>query len=121
MRGSLTWLGAQPEGAAQRPAYFPFGPLGTPRRLGQRNDPSRNVPLLGLREPLATPVIGKLSGLMRVHVIHLLRLGTAVTVFHGRCPPGDAAVPVSLDRGLAGPPGMTSRDRSCRGGISACR
>lgn len=117
----MTWLGAQPEGAAQRPAYLPFGPLGTPRRLGQRNDPSRKVPLLGLREPLATPVIGKLSGLMWVHVIHLLGRGTAVTVFPGRRPPGDAAVPVSLDRGLASPPGMPSPDRSRRGGIPACR
>lgn len=85
----------------QRPAYLPFGALGMPRRLGQRNDLSRKVALLGLREQLATPVIGQLSGLMWVHVIHLLRRGTAVTVFHGRRPPGDAAFPVSLDRGLA--------------------
>jgi hypothetical protein len=84
----LPWLGALPEGTAQRPAYLPFGALGTPRRFGQRNDPSRKVPLLGLREQLATPVIGTLSGLMWVHVSHLLRRGTAVTVFRGRRPPG---------------------------------
>jgi hypothetical protein len=72
---SLPWLGAQPEGPAQRPAYLPFGSLGTPRRLGQRNDLSRLVPLLGLREQVAAPVIGELSGLMWVHVIHLLRRG----------------------------------------------
>jgi hypothetical protein len=89
---SLPWLGAQPEGMVQCPAYLPFGALGTPRRLGQRNDPRRKVPLLGLREQLATPVIGKLSGLMRVHVIHLLRRGTAVTVVHGRCPPGSCGL-----------------------------
>ena len=67
----MPWLGAQPEGAAQRPAYLPFGALGAPRRLGQLNGPSRKVALLGLRERLATPVIGKLSGLIWVHVIHL--------------------------------------------------
>jgi hypothetical protein len=71
----VPWLAAQPEGTAQCPAYLPFGPLGPPRRLGQRNDPSRKVALLGLRERLATPVIGKLSGLIWVHVIHLLRQG----------------------------------------------
>jgi hypothetical protein len=69
----LPWLAAQPEGTAQRPAYLPFGALGTPRRLGQRNDPSRKVPLLGLRERLAAPVIRKLSGLIWMHVIHLPR------------------------------------------------
>ena len=63
----------------QRPAYLPFGALGTPRRLGQLNGLSRKVGLFGLRERLATPVIGKLSGLIWVHVIHLLRRGTAVT------------------------------------------
>ena len=68
----MPWLAAQPEGPAQRPAYLPFGALGTPRRLGQLNGLSRKVPLLGLRERLATPVIGKLSGLIWVHVIHLL-------------------------------------------------
>ena len=68
----LPWLGAQPEGAAQRPAYLPFGALGAPRRLGQLNGPSRKVALLGLRERLAAPGIGKLSGLIWVHVIHLL-------------------------------------------------
>jgi len=67
----LPWLAAQPEGTAQRPAYLPFGALGTPRRLGQLNGLSRKVPLFGLRERLATPVIGKLSGLIWVHVIHL--------------------------------------------------
>jgi len=56
----------------QRPAYLPFGALGTPRRLGQLNGLSRKVALLGLRERLAAPVIGKLSGLIWVHVIHLL-------------------------------------------------
>jgi hypothetical protein len=71
----LPWLGAQPEGAAQRPAYLPFGALGAPRRLGQLNGPSRKVALLGLRERLATPVIGKLSGLIWVHVIHLPSMG----------------------------------------------
>ena len=55
----------------QRPAYLPFAALGTPRRLGQLNGLSRKVPLFGLRERLATPVIGKLSGLIWVHVIHL--------------------------------------------------
>ena len=118
---SLAWLGALPEGTAQRPVYLPFGALGAPRRLGQRNNSSRKVSLLGLREQLATPVIGKLSGLIWVHVIHLLRRGASVTVFHGRRPPGDAAVPVSLDRGLASPPGVPSPDRSRRGGIHACR
>jgi hypothetical protein len=39
--------------------------------------------VLGLRERLAAPVIGKLSGLIWVHVIHLLRRGTAVTVCGG--------------------------------------
>jgi hypothetical protein len=68
----LPWLAAQPEGTAQRPAYLPFDALGTPRCLGQLNGPSRKVALLGLRERLATPVIGKLSGLIWVHVIHLL-------------------------------------------------
>lgn len=68
----MPWLAAQPEGTAQRPAYLPFGALGTPRRLGQLNGLSRKVPLFGLRERLATPVIGKLSGLIWVHVIHLL-------------------------------------------------
>ena len=58
----------------QRPAYLPFGALGAPRRLGQLNGPSRKVALLGLRERLATPVIGKLSGLIWVHVIHLLSI-----------------------------------------------
>ena len=58
----------------QRPAYLPFGALGTPCRLGQLNGPSRKVPLLGLRERMATPVIGKLSGLIWVHVIHLLSI-----------------------------------------------
>jgi hypothetical protein len=56
----------------QRPAYLPFGALAAPRRLGQLNGLSRKVALFGLRERLATPVIGKLSGLIRVHVIHLL-------------------------------------------------
>jgi hypothetical protein len=68
----LPWLCARPEDAAQRPAYLPFGALGAPRRLGQLNGLSRQVVLLGLRERLATPVIGKLSGLIWVHVIHLL-------------------------------------------------
>jgi len=68
----LPWRAAQPEGTAQRPAYLPFGALGTPRCLGQLNGLSRKVPLFGLRERLATPVIGKLSGLIWVHVIHLL-------------------------------------------------
>jgi hypothetical protein len=68
----LPWRAAQPEGTVQRPAYLPFGALGAPRRLGQLNGPSRKVALLGLRERLATPVIGKLSGLIWVHVIHLL-------------------------------------------------
>jgi len=68
----LPWLAAQPEGTAQCPAYLPFGALGAPRRLGQLNGPSRKVALLCLRERLATPVIGKLSGLIWVHVIHLL-------------------------------------------------
>jgi hypothetical protein len=67
----LPWLAAQPEGTVQRPAHLPFGALGAPRRLGQLNGPSRTVPLLGLRKRLATPVIGKLSGLIWVHVIHL--------------------------------------------------
>ena len=84
----MNWLAAQPEGTVQCPAYLPFGALGTPRRLCERNDLSGQVPLLGLREQLATPVIGKLSGLLWVHVIHLLRRGTALTVFHGRRQPG---------------------------------
>ena len=77
---SLPWLAAQPEGAVQRPAYLPFGALGAPRRLGRLNGLSRQVALLGLGERLAAAVIGKLSGLIWVHVIHLLRRGTAVTV-----------------------------------------
>ena len=56
----------------QRPAYLSFGALGAPRGLGQLNGPSRKVLLFGLRERLATSVIGKLSGLIWVHVIHLL-------------------------------------------------
>jgi hypothetical protein len=68
----LPWLAAQPEGTVQRPVYLPFGALGAPRRLGQLNGLSRKVALLGLGERLATPVIGKLSGLIWVHVIHLL-------------------------------------------------
>ena len=82
----MPWLGTLPEGTAQRLAYLPFGALGTPRRLGQRNDPSREVPPLGLCEQLATPVIGKLSGLMWVHVIHLLRPSAGAT-----CWPPDTA------------------------------
>jgi hypothetical protein len=77
----LPWLAAQPEGTVQCPVYLPFGAFGAPRRLGQLNGPSRKVALLGLRERLATPVIGKLSGLIWVHVIHLLWRGTAVTVW----------------------------------------
>jgi hypothetical protein len=81
----LPWHAAQPEGTVQRPAYLPFGALGAPRRLGQLNGPSRKVALLGLRERLATPVIGKLSRLIWVHVIspppgaggHLLAPDTA--------------------------------------------
>jgi len=82
------WLGAQPEGPPQRSAYLQFGSPGMPRRLGQRNDLSRLVPLLGLREHLATPVIGKLAGLMWVHVIHLL-------------PPGSTTARATWQRGLA--------------------
>jgi len=76
---SLPWRAARPEGTVQRPAYLPLGALGAPRRLGLLNGLSRKVALLGLRERLAAPVIGKLSGLIWVHVIHLLRRGTAVT------------------------------------------
>ena len=55
------WFGADPEGLAQGTAYLPFGSPGTPRRLGQGSDLSRLVALLGLREYLPTPVIGKLA------------------------------------------------------------
>jgi len=72
----------------QCPAYLPFGALGAPRRLGQLNGPGRKVALLGLRERLAAPVIGKLSGLIWVHVIHFLRRGTAVTVWGPPAGPG---------------------------------
>ena len=71
----------------QRPAYLPLGALGTPRRLGQLNGLSRKVALLCLRECLAASVIGKLSGLIWVHVIHLLQRETAVTVWGAACWP----------------------------------
>jgi hypothetical protein len=55
------WLGVQPECVAQGTAYLPLGSPGTPRRLGQGSGLSRLVALLGLREHLPTPVIGKLA------------------------------------------------------------
>ena len=83
----MPWLAAQPEGTAQRPAYLPFGALGAPRRLGQLNGLCRKVPLLGLRERLATPVIGKLSGLIWVHVIHLLSISASLASCSSVLPP----------------------------------
>ena len=87
-------FGAQPESPAQGAAYLPFGSPGTPRRLSQRNDLSRLVALPGAREHLAAPVIGKLGGLMWVHVIHLLSPGGAtarLTASPGPAGPGEAA------------------------------
>jgi hypothetical protein len=65
------WFGAQPERLAQDTAYLPFGSPGTPRRPGRGGDLSRLVALPGLRKYLTAPVIGKLAGLIWVHVIHL--------------------------------------------------
>ena len=70
---SLLWLGAQPEGPAQGPAHLlPFGSLGPPCRPGQREKLTCQVPLFGPRVHLAAPVLGKLAGLIWVHVTHLL-------------------------------------------------
>ena len=68
---SLFWLGAQPEGPAQDPALPPLGTLPAPRRPGQREELTCQVSLLGARAHLTAPVIGKLTGLIWMHVIHL--------------------------------------------------
>ena len=68
---SLLWLGAQPEGPAQDPALPPLGTLAAPRRPGQREDLTCQVSVLGARAHLTAPVIGKLAGLIWMHVIHL--------------------------------------------------
>lgn len=68
---SLLWLGAQPEGPAQDPALPPLGTLAAPRRPGQREDLTCQVSVLGPRVHLTAPVIGKLAGLIWMHLIHL--------------------------------------------------
>ncbi len=68
---SLLWLSAQPEGPAQNPALPPLGTLAAPRRPGQHEELTRQVFLLGARAHLTAPVIGKLAGLIWMHVIHL--------------------------------------------------
>lgn len=68
---SLLWLGAQPEGPAQDPEPSPLGTLAAPRRPGQREELTRQVSLLGACAHLTAPVIGKLAGLIWMHVIHL--------------------------------------------------
>jgi len=68
---SLVWLGAQPEGPAQDPALPPLGPLAAPRRPGQREELTCQVSLFGARAHLTAPVIGKLAGLIWMHVIQL--------------------------------------------------
>jgi hypothetical protein len=69
--GSSLWLGAQPEDLAQDPVPSPLGALTAPRCLDQREDLTCLVSLLGTRAHLAAPVIGKLAGLIWMHVIHL--------------------------------------------------
>jgi len=48
----------------------PLGPLTAPPRPDQREELTRQVPLLGPRAHLAAPVISKLGGLIWMHVIH---------------------------------------------------
>lgn len=67
----MPWLGAQPEGPAQGPAHPPLGTLTAPRGPDQREDLSCQVSLLGPRAHLAAPVIGKLAGLIWMHMLHL--------------------------------------------------
>jgi hypothetical protein len=67
----LLWLGAQPEGPAQDPALPPLGTLAAPDRSGKREELTCQVSLLGPRAHLTAPVIGKLAGLIWMHVIHL--------------------------------------------------
>ena len=69
---SLLWFGAQPEGPSQDPAHPPLSSLSAPRRPGQREELTCQVPLLGSCAHLAAPVIGQLAGLIWVHVIRLL-------------------------------------------------
>jgi hypothetical protein len=69
---SLLCFGAQPEGPSQDPAHPPLSSLSAPRRPGQRQELTCQVPLLGPGAHLAAPVIGQLAGLIWVHVIGLL-------------------------------------------------
>lgn len=68
---SLLWLSAQPEGPAQGLAYPPLGTLGAPCRPGQCEDLTCQVCLVGPSTHLTATVIGKLAGLMWMHVIRL--------------------------------------------------
>ena len=104
-RGAAGGHGAAPGVSAVRRAR-----RAAPLRPAQQLEP-QGIPARPART-LATPVIGKLSGLIWVHVIHLLRRGASVTVFHGRRPPGDAAVPSLSIEGLPA-------HRGCRPRIGA--
>lgn len=95
---SLLWLSAQSEGPAQGLAYAPLGTLGAPRRPGQREDLTCQVCLIGPGAHLTATVIGKLAGLMWMHVIRLFstRWEMALTagrhcVTAGRRPPNEIA------------------------------
>lgn len=68
---SLLWLGAQPKDPAQAPAPPPPGTLAAPRRPGQRKELTCQVSVLGSRAHLTASVIGKLGGLIWMHVIRL--------------------------------------------------
>ena len=67
----MLWLGAQAEDPAQDPALPPLGTLPAPLRPDQREELTCQVSLLGTRAHIAAPVIGKLTGLIWMHVIHL--------------------------------------------------
>lgn len=73
----MLWLRAQPEGPAQGPAHPSLGTFGAPRRPGQREPLTCQVPLLGPGAHLTTTVIGKLADLMWMHVIHLFHVSSA--------------------------------------------
>jgi hypothetical protein len=71
---SLLWLGPQPKGPAQGPAHPALGTLGAPRRPGQREALTCQVSLFGPGAHLTATVIGKLAGLMWMHVIRLFHV-----------------------------------------------
>jgi hypothetical protein len=71
-RASLLWLGTQPKGPAKDPAPSPLRTLGAPHHPGQREELTCQVSLLGPREHLTAPIIGKLAGLIWMHDSPLL-------------------------------------------------